>query len=280
MNTHKILEKELYGNTFSFRDMTEFLGNDLPGNSFMFDGFIFQYCEKGSLRIRINYSEYSVSAGDMFVVLPKHIFTVLECTPDFKVKMLFSPLDCVHNLPVKPDMDLLRNINVCPCVELSEEKQKELENLYSIVRHYDNPDVQSQQIKNALMLSLVLIVISVFTKSVSQCEGLYSRAENLTRSFFTLLLQHFETERNVSFYANKLCITPKYLSTIIKSVTKFSVQNWINEVVLIEIKRYLRTTEQTVQQISERLHFSTPSSFVRFFRMHTGETPLAYRKKR
>ena len=163
--------------------MTEFLGDDLAGNSFMFDGFIFQYCEKGSLRIRINYSEYPVSAGDMFVVLPKHIFTVLECAPDFKVKMLFSPLDFVHNLPVKPDMDLLRNINVCPCVELSEEKQKELESLYSIVGHYDNPDVQSQQIRNTLMLSLVLIAVSVFTKSVPRGEGLHSRAENLTGVF-------------------------------------------------------------------------------------------------
>lgn len=108
MNTRKIEEKELHGEGLSFRDMTEFLGKDLWGNSYIFEGFMFEFCERGTLKIRINYSEYTVSAGDMFIVLPKHIFTVLECSPDFKVKILFSPLDFVSRLPFKPDMDLLK----------------------------------------------------------------------------------------------------------------------------------------------------------------------------
>lgn len=93
------------------------------------------------------------------------------------------------------------------------------------------------------------------------------------------MLQNYESQRRVSFYADKLCVTPKNLAKVVKGVTGHSVQEWINEVVVIEAKRCLKTSDMSVFQISERLHFMTPSSFVRFFRQHTGFTPLEYRKK-
>ena len=65
----------------------------------------------------------------------------------------------------------------------------------------------------------------------------------------------------------------------IKSVTGYSIQKWINEVIIIEAKRYIKTTTYTIQQISEELNFHTSSSFVRFFTQHTGYTPLEYRKR-
>lgn len=73
-------------------------------------------------------------------------------------------------------------------------------------------------------------------------------------------------------------MTPKYLSVAVKSITHYSVQMWINEVVLFESKRALRATDLTVQQISEKLHFPNSSSFVRFFRTHIGVSPLRYRR--
>lgn len=130
-----------------------------------------------------------------------------------------------------------------------------------------------------LALSIILMVASLFGNPRLNPDNACSRQKNITRSFFDLLFHHYETKRNVAFYADKLCITPKYLTTVVKSVTDYSVQNWINEVVLIEARRQIKTTELTIQQISERLHFPTASSFVRFFRMHTGHTPLYYRKK-
>lgn len=65
----------------------------------------------------------------------------------------------------------------------------------------------------------------------------------------------------------------------IKSVTGYSIQKWINEVIIIEAKRYIKTTTYTIQQISEELNFHTSSLFVRFFKQHTGYTPLEYRKR-
>lgn len=106
-----------------------------------------------------------------------------------------------------------------------------------------------------------------------------SRQETLTRRFFDLMFKHYKTDRSVSFYADRLCVTPKYLSSNVKEVTGHPVQKWMTEIVIADVKRRLRTTDQSVQQISEELHFLTASSFIRFFRTHVGCTPLEYRKK-
>jgi AraC-like DNA-binding protein len=99
----------------------------------------------------------------------------------------------------------------------------------------------------------------------------------LVHDFFELLAVHYTTERRVAFYASKLCVTPKYLTTMVKEVTGLSILEWINNVTVLNIKRLLRTSQATIQQISEELNFQTPSTFVRYFRQHTGTTPLKYR---
>lgn len=266
------------GRNFAFKDLTAFLGQGFQGQSFVFDGFAFCICTNGGIRIRINYSEYQVVSGEMFVVLPKHIFSVLEYSVDVEVKTVFISLDFMHHLPIAPDFDLLTHINMHPCAKLDKEQVEDLMNLHSVFQHYDKEEKLYRQIQDALVLSLVLIAVSVFKESPTDQDNTGTRQESLTRSFFNLLLQHFEIEKSVSFYADKLCITPKYLTMTVKSVTRHSAQSWINELVLTESKRYLKMTEFTVRQISERLNFPTDSAFVRFFRTHTGSTPLEYRK--
>ena len=105
------------------------------------------------------------------------------------------------------------------------------------------------------------------------------RNEQLTDDFFVLLSRHYRRERSVKFYASRMNRTPKYLSGAVKRITGRSISDWIDEVVVIEIKRQLKTTDRTVLQISEELNFSSPSVFVQYFRHHTGMTPRQYRKE-
>ena len=126
---------------------------------------------------------------------------------------------------------------------------------------------------------MILMSASLFGNVPPDTEHTFSRQETLVRKFFDLLIDSYETKRNVSYYADKLCISPKYLTTVVKSVSNRPVQSWINEVILVSAKRYIMTTELTINQIADRLHFHTTSSFVRFFRVHTGLSPLEYRKR-
>ena len=128
------------------------------------------------------------------------------------------------------------------------------------------------------MQSLVLLTASKFEQANLKCDRLFSRQEILTQHFFDLLSQFFLEKRKVSFYADRLFVTPKYLSTTVKTVTGFPIQNWINEIITTEAKRYMKTTDYTIQQIAEQLNFPTATSFSRFFKRYTGYKPLEYRK--
>lgn len=99
------------------------------------------------------------------------------------------------------------------------------------------------------------------------------RANDLSDRFFRLLAANHKSHRTVQFYADKLNLTPKYLSTAVKRATGRPILDWIHEAILIDAKMLLRVTDLTVQEISDQLNFSSPSAFVQFIKCHTGSTP-------
>lgn len=279
MGIRELRMNELGNSSFIFKDFTDIYGHRLHEQSLMFDGIVFCLCTQGNFKIRIDYKEYDIVPNSLFVILPKHIFTILSRSADLKMKILFTSLDYIRHLPIVPDFDILKQTDMIPNMVITEDQLSQLTKLYSVLEAYGTDNPRARQIRAGLTLSLVLIIASMLENSKPGTNDLpVSRAENLTRLFFNLLLQHCTEEKNVRFYADKLCITPKYLSMSIKSVTGHSVQEWLNEAIIIQAKRYIKMTDLTIQQIADELHFTTSSSFVRFFKQHTGSTPLGYRK--
>jgi len=95
--------------------------------------------------------------------------------------------------------------------------------------------------------------------------------------FKALLAEHFIEERSVSFYAEKMHLTPKYFSTIIKDVSGKTAGEWINEMLLLEAKVRLQNKDQSIAQIADDLNFSDASHFGKFFKKHVGISPLEFR---
>ena len=84
-------------------------------------------------------------------------------------------------------------------------------------------------------------------------------------------------EREVTFYADRLCISTRYLSTIVRSIAHTTAKEFIDRSVILEIKMLLQSTDLSVQEIAYRLHFPDQSYLGRFFKKHTGESPTEYR---
>lgn len=106
-----------------------------------------------------------------------------------------------------------------------------------------------------------------------------SRTFQLCERFFELLSQHVERQHDVEFYAEKLCITPHYLSRITREYVNLPASRVIAGELTTCIYRLLRNPDYTLPQIAERLHFFDQSSLGKFFRRHTGRTPAAYRQE-
>ena len=107
----------------------------------------------------------------------------------------------------------------------------------------------------------------------------YSRNEEIFDKFYELVKEHCKKERSVNFYAQKLYITAKHLSTMVKKVTGKTAGNWIDGYVILSAKVMLRSSDLTIQEISQQLNFSNQSFFGKYFRQHVGMSPSDYRNQ-
>ena len=106
-----------------------------------------------------------------------------------------------------------------------------------------------------------------------------SRTTHIFHSFYDLLIKNYHCQHKIDWYAKQLCLTPKYLSAIIRQITNKSAAKWIDEILILHAKRFLHTRRDlTVQQVAYELGFKENATFCRFFKDQTGLRPSEYRK--
>ena len=106
-----------------------------------------------------------------------------------------------------------------------------------------------------------------------------TRRENVTLKFVRLVLTHCREQHEVSYYADRLCMTPDNLSRIMKAHSSKTAIKWISDALVTEAKILLGNPNITIQYVADELNFGDQSSFGNFFRKHTGLTPREYRKR-
>jgi AraC-like DNA-binding protein len=261
-------------------DLNEFLGEDESYMHFI-KGTLLCFCRRGHARIMVNYSEYHMNGNDLLAILPTHMFTIEDCSDDLQLEAVLYSDEYWASISHSVDYELIKLVEYHPYSIIAPEHRNEVFTLLDLVKKHDaagGDDMVQHSVAGGLAFSLLMLMASFISKDNFEANPhLNTRKEILTHDFFTLLSQHYETERQVAFYASKLCVTPKHLSTMVKEVTHWPIQEWINNVTLLNIKHRLLTTTDTIQLISEDMNFQTPSTFVRYFRQHTGSTPSKFR---
>lgn len=256
------------------------LPEQMLNEAYIFDGVIFSVCLKGNITFKLNYREYHAGTGMIFTSTPGQIFKLIERSEDLIFESLFLSADYVLQLPLPKDLDLLKKTVTEPVQQITQESLHNILELHALIAKYHRRKerrYREPQTK-ALIFALMLEIGGIYAENTDLTSKAITRQERLTDNFFTLMLEHYRSERGVAFYADKLCLTPKYLSMTVKNVTGHPISNWINEAVILEAKRLLKVTDMTALQISEELNFPNPSFFGRFFKQYTGMTPLQYKE--
>ncbi len=106
----------------------------------------------------------------------------------------------------------------------------------------------------------------------------FSRGEVVFFNYIRLVRDHFKQERRVSWYAHQLCITPKYLSETIKTISKRTPNEWIDYYVVLELRLLLKNSDKSIKEIAEYLNFPNQSFLGKFFKDHVGVSPSTFRK--
>ena len=131
----------------------------------------------------------------------------------------------------------------------------------------------------SLLSSMFYMLMGVWRKrgASAEAESQSSRSKLIFDRFIKLVSEYHTQYRNVGFYADKLCLTPKYLSKLIKTATGKSAPEWIDQYVILEAKNLLKYSGVTIKEIVFKLNFPNQSVFYKFFKARTGMTPTEYR---
>ena len=169
-----------------------------------------------------------------------------------------------------------------PSAKLDEDEVKVIDSLFRLIRK--RAEVKNHLFHKEAIQSLLFHLFFELKNIIFQKNDIVpvvlSRKEELFQQFLKLLFKHNREQHTVSFYANKLCISPQYLSAILKDLTGKTTNNWIDNSLILDAKVMLKAPNATVQQVSDLLSFANQSTFGKFFKKHAGLSPAEYRRGR
>ena len=199
----------------------------------------------GEGHLKINGKDYLAHPGTLLSLLPFHLVENHYLSDDFTCKCLSYSFDFMVDFPFVLKSGISERIGNKPYLSLTTEEYNHLDEFFIFI-----------------------------TRQAARLD--HPSREEIIKA----LHQHHKQERSPSFYADKLCMTPKYLSSILKQTTDCTLYHWITNFSLQEAKVLLKSSDMSIIQISEELNYPNSSFFARFFKKHTGMTPLQFRNNR
>ncbi|MDR2042046.1 MAG: helix-turn-helix transcriptional regulator [Tannerella sp.] len=241
---------------------------------------------KGEVTFSIDYITHQVPENGILWILPTHIAQPVSATPDFRCWALLLSKSLLeedgrppsrYSEPLMPYMQLKKKPF---CVFEPEEFRTLYGDLQTLkMRMKQETHVFHREIVSNTLKAFLLDMGNFF---FSRRENIYSpvltRREEIFSNFLKLLARHCVEEHEVSFYAGKLCITPQYLSLVLREQSGRSASRWIQDALMVEAKSLLKMPRISVQEVAGRLHFPDQSTFGKFFKKHEGLSPVAFQK--
>ncbi len=254
-----------------------------------FDGYLALFCVKGNIRITVNLNEFEMKDNTMFLCVPGNIVRITQV-------MSACPVEDMHYIGVAMTKEFVQGLRIdinklfsegmsfidSPCVPLSAHEAELVTRYVALLGDIVTSELAyKRDAVHSLLSSVFYIMAGVVTKHTSELKKMSavpsSRSKMIFEQFIKLVSEYHTQQRMVGFYADKLCLTPKYLSKLIRNATGRSAPEWIDAYVILEAKNMLKYSNATIKEIVFRLNFPNQSVFYKFFKARTGMTPTEYR---
>ena len=231
---------------------------------------------QGTGRISINLIEYEVSAHQIIIIPDNSLIELLKISPDYDFQVIVPACNFLPALPGSILSETYTRNGIV--LSLNEEEWTQAEMFFTLLWNILHSSPDRRETVQHFIISLLYNLKYTYEQTRTTTPLRLSRREEIFRRFIALVNEHSKQERSVNFYADKLCLTPHYLSTIIREVSGQTVMQWINQSVVLEAKVLLKHSDLLIFQISDELNFPNPSFFSKFFKRMTGMTPAEYQK--
>lgn len=236
--------------------------------------------EQGSADLKINMRDYHIEAPAVLLVLNDQIYQSAGHSEDLRSKVILMSRSFSDSLFANSGeiLPLKSSIMKNPVMKI-ENEENVFGQFFQLLQNIAASPRQEFKIESARHLTLSMFYgYSHLKHEVNEVKCTNSRQEEIFTKFTELLERHHKKEREIAFYADKMCMTSKYLSQVIKDYTGKTALGIIEEYVISEAKSMLLSTTMSIQQISDELNFPSQSVFGKYFKRVTGKSPTEYRR--
>ena len=281
--------KELLGNKDNRDDFYVFRASSgdhyIEGRTLRMKAFTLILCTDGMENGSVNLRDVSINKGSLLMSFPGNVLKIESGYPMATVRGIMLSQDFMRmmNVDVKNSMPLFMRLAYNPMIHLTQKQQEDIERYLDLLENISENDnlAHRDQIVSGLVSSMFFRISDMYEQSTQVANdkerSVRNRREEYFAKFITLLSNNFKRERTVGFYAEQMCVTPKYFSLLIKEFSGKSAAEWIDYYVITEAKTLLRYSTMSIQEVAYELSFSSQSFFGKYFKHLTGMSPSEYK---
>lgn len=236
----------------------------------------------GTARALYDMQEVEFRPNEIAIVLPNHILHPIESSPDYRVTLLIhSPALCEELKTKRLSHDRYK-FHRTPACPLTDDEMAQFMRAVDMLEHICNASLLRYPLRHEMLIAQTNVMtemINSYRREIDETAVKENNKYGIFNNFCDLLAMHYREQHEVGFYADKLHLSPRYFSIVIKQIIGLSASDYIEEYIATQAKNILATRrELSVQQVSFLLGFAESPSFCRFFKRVTGLTPKAYRE--
>lgn len=239
-------------------------------------------CTSGQIDLEIDLNMYTLHEGDAAMILTGSFLRVIRIKDSARIAFIAINSDFLKYVgDVKTVIEHVNKVKRMPVSHMEPDMMEESLMIYNeIKKKLSNPDYR---FKEEVAKSYIQIMLCnffdrfVLKNETTEEQAPKSRKEELFKNFIKLVKDNYLNHRSITFYADKLCVSPKYLSSVVHKVSEKYATDWINQYVILEAKSMLRMEDTNIKDVSNHLNFANQSFFAKFFKKHTGYTPKEYK---
>lgn len=242
-------------------------------------------CRKGKATLNVNYKDWKLFEGAVITVFPNDVVELnVPESATFEVEMLKYNASLLREASLQLEQTVYSSLREDRCRQDSPEVTNIIDSMFGLLKVYFG------QSECTCISQLVLLQLKAFF--IGFHDYLYRnpqhrpdnevksyRVRELFNRFMMLMEQDYKQSRDVNYYAEKMHISPKYLTNIVREVTKHTPKTIIDQYVVLQLKMQLGRSAQSIKEIAWEYHFTDVSFFCRYLKKHTGLTPQQVRAK-
>lgn len=247
------------------------------------DGTLFIMCVRGECQLTIHLSRISIKANDLTTVLPNSFIHIHHQSHDCRLYLIGFPRDLLKRnssfSSFSSTISFLSSLIDNPVITLKQNIANIFtESAKTLIKINRSTDVTLNEEFIAGILLTIFQGLSCLYSSASTLKPSFSRGEEIVKRLIQHIIRDYKSERNVTYYADLLHVSPQHLSTTVKKVAGRTITDIIASLVVTDAQAKLKSTDMSVQEIAYSLNFPDISFFGKYFKRYAGVSPKQYRE--